>query len=202
MKFTVTLIMRSFVRDSNKCSNALVSKVTSGRSSQIKPPNFVLKAAGAGFSCTSRQKSLTVFLFFLIVELSESFECSDEYDGFGGGIGTLFRWPLGNNPGKGGGSPTGGRKNPGGGGGGPFPMFAAGDNRSSSESWRRSEKSKSQRWNSLLRHPCLSSSQCNSFSETLISCTFGDFSMLGLLITSTKGIKKYLYCIQKIKPFL
>lgn len=56
---------------------------------------------------------------------------------------------------------------------------------SSSDSYFRSEKSRSQRWYSRLRQPLRSSSQWRSFSETLTSC-FGGSSIVGLLITSRK----------------
>lgn len=76
----------------------------------------------------------------------------------------------------------------GGGGGGPLAAFTAGDDISSSESSRTSEKSKSHKWNSRCRQPFLSSSQCKSFSDTLISCTLGDFSIVGLFIISVRNV--------------
>lgn len=136
----------------------------------MKPPILDLIKVGTGLSCTSRQNNFTVFLFFLIVELSESLDISKQLDGFGGGAGTLFLGSVGIiAPGKGGGLQTGGRNIPGGGGGGPFIALTTGDIVSSSESSRKSEKSRSQRWNSLFKQPCRNSSQCNSFSDIFIS---------------------------------
>lgn len=188
-----TLIIRSFVLDSNKCSKVLVSSGTSGRSSQMNPPTFDRIGTGVGFSWISRQKSFTVFLFFLIVELSESFDNSVAYTGGGG---TLFLCTEGK-PGKGGGLHTAGRNIPGGGGGGPVDAFTLWDNVSSSESWRKSEKSRSHRWYSRLRHLCLNSSQWSSFSDILISWTLGDFSTLGLFMTSVKKLRKQRHSLVK-----
>lgn len=142
-KILTSLIIRSLVLDSNRCSKIFVSKLICGRSSQISPPTLDLIFAGTGLSTISLQNSLTVFLFFFIVELSESFDNSDDREGFGGGTGTLFLSAEGKQLGRGGGFPRPG--NIAGGGGGGIPAaFTAGDLISSSSSCRKSEKSKSQ----------------------------------------------------------
>lgn len=165
----------------------------------MNPPPLDLTGGGAGFSWISFQNNFTVFLFFFIVELSESFERSKESVCFGG-AGTFVLGKGGKQLGKGGG-PLKDGNNPGGGGGGPLAVLTAGHNISSSESCRRSEKSRSHRWNSRSRQPFFSSSQCKSFSETLISCIFGDFSIVGLLITSETNAPvicfvMFWYCVR------
>ena len=123
----------------------------------MKPPTLGLAGGGAGFSCISRQNNLTVFLFFFNVadfSVGESVIDVEEVEGkclgklkkllegIGGGI-------PGNIPGGGGGSV--------GGGGGR--EQAPADSVSSSESYRKSEKSKSHKWKSRFLQLFFNSSQ-------------------------------------------
>lgn len=113
-----------------------------------------------------------------MVELSESFESSEGGGAIGGGAGAAFRLNEGKGTGGGGGHPNCGAIRGGGGGGAP------GIGSSSSESCLSSEKSRSHRKYSRFRQPFFNSSQCKSFSDILISCTFGVKSMVGLFMTS------------------
>lgn len=169
----LTFVIKSFARDSKRCSNFCVSTETLANSSQINPVFSFIAVIGS--SLTSFQNNLTVFLFFFIGILLSVVFIFCRFGGLGTGGGALLF--------KGGG---GGAHmlpiNGGGGGGIPF-VAAAGANMSVSSSLPKSVKSMSHKLRGRLSE-FISSSHRSSFSDFFASI-FGTFSDVGLLRTST-----------------
>ena len=170
----LALMMRSLDRDSNRCSSFCVSMGTVSSSSHRVGP--LMRVSWS--SRISRQKSLTVFLLFLVASLPLWCNWTPKY--VLGGRGKELLPPDGGGIGGGGMLGIigigGGNMQPfciggGGGGGGPKPLLRTGFSGSLSSSICKSVKSRSQIWSG---RSSVSSrlSQCNSFSDFFGSIRF------------------------------